>query len=72
MHELIGVAREAPPVKLPEHLPLALQVCQHGCSGRSSLSRWRSSTEITGAVATVMRSIGVPTGKWNQGLVLCA
>jgi hypothetical protein len=24
----------------------------------------------TGAVATVMRSIGVPTGKWNQGFVL--
>jgi hypothetical protein len=37
---------------------------------RISLSRRRCSSETTSAVVNVMRSMGVPTGKWNHGLVL--
>ena len=44
---------------------------QRRCSFRIILRRCRSSTEITGADAMVIRSMGAPTGKWNHGLVLC-
>jgi putative transposase len=58
-------------LKIPPRSPMANGICerplssriQRRCSFRISLSRSCSPTDITGALATVIRSMGVATGK---------